>query len=108
MASVFKQKYTKKDSKTGERVTRDSKKWLTERGEHAGKARDDEGEDERRSCEIGGGGAGDDENSRADDAADAERNEVDRAERSFEFALIEFVLDVRDRFLREQLTLRHL
>ena len=55
-------------------------------GERAGQPGEDEGINDARPGVLRGGMAGEHENARADDGADAQRREIDRAERAFEAA----------------------
>ena len=70
---------------------------VTEAGEGADDARDDERQHDRGARIQRGGGAGADEDAGADDAADAEENEVNRSERALELAAVELGLDLSNR-----------
>jgi hypothetical protein len=67
---------------------------ITQAGESADHAGDDEGQHDggtRMQCR---GGAGADENAGADDATDAEQDQMNRTQRAFQLTTIEFGLDL--------------
>jgi hypothetical protein len=68
----------------------------------AQQAGDDEGDHDPGAGEIRGGPPGEDENAGADDAADAEQDQVERAEAALELAAGMFGLHLRHRLADEQ------
>ena len=64
---------------------------VAEAGESATDAGDDEGEHDRRTRAIGDGGRGADEQARADDPADTERDQVHRPERALQAVFADFL-----------------
>jgi hypothetical protein len=70
---------------------------VTQGHEGAEQAGDDEGDHDRRPGELGGGAAGQDEDAGADDAADAQQHQVQRAQRAFQLAMLVLGVDLRHR-----------
>ena len=75
---------------------------VAQSGEDAAEAGDDERQDDRGAGMLGGGQASQHEDAGADDAADADRRECARAQRSTQLALGAFGLEIFDGFHREQ------
>ncbi len=82
---------------------------IGKRDERAERAGDHERDHDRGARELRGRAAGQHEDTGADDAADAEQHEVERAERFFQLAVLVLGMHLLDRFAREQAreTLRH-
>ncbi len=75
---------------------------VAQAGEGAGDARQHEGEDDGRAGMGGRHLAGQHEDARADDAADAETDQIDGTQSPFQLALGGFLLNLGDGFLQEQ------